>query len=525
MSEITKLQLENASTDAASLEAIVNGAASPGTHTTRLGQIIKTIAKVIADVESSAVTDKFKFDSSITMADPGTGDWRGNNATLASITQFAISALSAITGNPNVRAWIASWDDTVNASRGTITIRKASAPATFVMFSINNILTDNTTWLQIPVTHIASNGTFTNGDDCYLSFNRAGTAGTGDITGPGVSTDNTLVRFDGTTGKLVQQSGVVVDDVNNISNVGTIAMSGQIASPRYDFTNGGANSYLAGTAGNGFNIFCLGVNTVYFSNGIISSAVAYTSSAGITGASITSNGNIILNSASPLLQINESDAILDEKLWRYNFNGGVHTFDAINDAYTIANTIYTINRTGNSPDYFRVVPTLQDANAKPILPVQSIKIEDIKAAGVAGGSSTAGAWTQRPFANLAQNDIPGASIPAANRISLPAGTYELDAWSIFGSANLSTGKGIFRIFNVTDSAVIGYSSSGISVVNSSGINVITQCQKIKFALAATKTIEMQYYVDVAMANNGLGYAVNMGSAVERYAELIITKIA
>lgn len=49
------------------------------------------------------------------------------------------------------------------------------------------------------------------------------------VTGPASATDNAVARFDGTTGKLVQNSGVIVDDSNNIIGVGTIG-SGAITS-------------------------------------------------------------------------------------------------------------------------------------------------------------------------------------------------------------------------------------------------------------------------------------------------------
>lgn len=42
-------------------------------------------------------------------------------------------------------------------------------------------------------------------------------AGTGDVVGPGSSVDNTLVRADGATGKLIQGSGIVVSDNDEIS--------------------------------------------------------------------------------------------------------------------------------------------------------------------------------------------------------------------------------------------------------------------------------------------------------------------
>ena len=45
------------------------------------------------------------------------------------------------------------------------------------------------------------------------------TAGTGDVVGPASSTDNAVTRFDGTTGKLVQNSGVIIDDSNNVTGI------------------------------------------------------------------------------------------------------------------------------------------------------------------------------------------------------------------------------------------------------------------------------------------------------------------
>ena len=42
---------------------------------------------------------------------------------------------------------------------------------------------------------------------------------TGNVTGPASATDNTLPRFDSTTGKLIQGSGVVVDDSDNVTGL------------------------------------------------------------------------------------------------------------------------------------------------------------------------------------------------------------------------------------------------------------------------------------------------------------------
>lgn len=47
-----------------------------------------------------------------------------------------------------------------------------------------------------------------------------------DVEGPGSSTDNAIARFDGTTGTKIQNSGVILDDSDNITGVNHITTSG-----------------------------------------------------------------------------------------------------------------------------------------------------------------------------------------------------------------------------------------------------------------------------------------------------------
>ena len=123
---------------------------------------------------------KWNFDSSTTMADPGTGDLRLNHATLASVTQIAVDATSAQSGNPDISDWVASWDDSSNdAVRGHLMIHEDGTPSNFWVGYINGPITDNTGWLQIPVTHTDSSGSFTASDSLVVSFSRAGDAGAG----------------------------------------------------------------------------------------------------------------------------------------------------------------------------------------------------------------------------------------------------------------------------------------------------------------------------------------------------------
>jgi hypothetical protein len=134
-----------------------------------------------------------------------------------------------------------------------------------------------------------------NGSD-RLTFN--GATFDGNIVGPGSSTDNAIARFDLTTGKLLQNSSVLIDDSNNITGAvdaslsGTVSLTGSnlavgsapTANKMYPNSMIKAWAYLdVGTAGavtvsSGFNIasasYSANVLTVLFHTAMTSSKYA-----------------------------------------------------------------------------------------------------------------------------------------------------------------------------------------------------------------------------------------------------------
>ena len=59
----------------------------------------------------------------------------------------------------------------------------------------------------------------TNSDYTVILPAASGILGAGDVVGPASSTDNAVARFDGTTGELIQNSAVIINDSNAVSGI------------------------------------------------------------------------------------------------------------------------------------------------------------------------------------------------------------------------------------------------------------------------------------------------------------------
>lgn len=203
----------NASTSASSASTSASAASTSASNASSSA----TAASSSAAIALAATAFRWNFDSSTTMADPGTADIRLNHATLSSVTAIAISANTGDSGNPDASDFVATWDDSTSSLRGTIVIRKQTAPENFAVYSVTGALTDNTTWLQLAVTYVAHAGSFSAADALSVSFFRTGnvgaTGGSGDFSSnTATSVDGEAVVFSGTggkTGKRLTATGVL----------------------------------------------------------------------------------------------------------------------------------------------------------------------------------------------------------------------------------------------------------------------------------------------------------------------------
>jgi collagen type VII alpha len=124
---------------------------------------------------------RFNFDDTTSMADPGNGDLRLNNATLSSVTAAAVDDLDA--GGTDVSAAVLSWDDASNSVRGTLLIKRADAPANWALYNITGASTDNAGWTQLALTYVDHAGSFANGNSLNVEFAPAGQQGATGATG------------------------------------------------------------------------------------------------------------------------------------------------------------------------------------------------------------------------------------------------------------------------------------------------------------------------------------------------------
>ncbi len=116
-------------------------------------------------------------------------------------------------------------------------------------------ITDNTTYVTYGVTLVTSNKSFSNNERIIALFTADSAAGgSGDVTGPGSATNNAISRFDGTTGKIIQNSGILIDDSDQLIDAASISAGDGLTSS-------------AGTDANHLNIL-VGTNATAETNGI-----------------------------------------------------------------------------------------------------------------------------------------------------------------------------------------------------------------------------------------------------------------
>jgi hypothetical protein len=214
----------------------------------------------------------------------------------------ARTAISAGTGisydNTTGVVTNAAPDQTVALTDGTA----IDVTGTYPNFTINNTAPDQTVVLNAG-TGISTSGTYPN----FTITNTSPSLG-GDVVGPSSATDNAVARFDTTTGKLLQNSVVLVGDTGVVTGVTELTASTKVVSPHFDAQNsaGGSLRNASGTAqlqwggGGGNNISVDVAININPANAQVDLSPTGTGTVRINPATAGTMNNMVIGGTTPL---------------------------------------------------------------------------------------------------------------------------------------------------------------------------------------------------------------------------------
>ena len=139
-------------------------------------------------------------------------------------------------------------------------------------------------------------------------------------------------------------------------------------------------------------------------------------------------------------------------------------------------------------------------------------IAKVRAADNSGfGSYTTGDWRTRDI-DTEITDEDGIVSISSNQFTLQAGTYLIN----FGCAMYHVQRHAIRLQNITDSTTAGVGNPNNGYTYSALLFTTGVC---RVSIASAKVFEVQGYVSVTKADNGMGFGMENGSCHETRVEI------
>jgi hypothetical protein len=213
---ITTGTVTNLTSTAASIASANVGTAVITTGTvTNLTATSASVAS--ANAGTAVVTNLTATGASIASANVGTGVVTTLTATQASVG--SINAAVALVTNGTVTTLSGTQASITSANHAVL--RLLGSVSGYV--GLQGAAAAGSTTYTLPSADGSSGQVLSTNGSGTLSWATGGGGGSGDVVGPASATDNAIARFDLTTGKLIQNSTVILDDAGTITGVAALA--------------------------------------------------------------------------------------------------------------------------------------------------------------------------------------------------------------------------------------------------------------------------------------------------------------
>jgi len=323
----------------------------------------------------------------------------------------------------------------------------------------------------------------------------------GNVLGPGTSTNNALVRWDGITGTMIKNSSVILDNTNNINGVNTIDIAVSINDSS---SNEIINITATGLAVNNFTI----ANAATGTNPTLSA----------TGNDIDIGIDFQTKGTGVNRFLATSTAASEIRVFEDTTNGINYTGIKAADLISTSTTFTLPSTDGISND----VLTTDGGGILSFTTLSSfiaIRIfSDQKASGTDGGTFLTGAWRTRNL-NTSTGNMTGTSL-IANQFTLPIGNYLIEATVPAYQVDIHQA----RLQNITDVTTELFSITS-ETLTSSGSSVQTNAIIRGYITISTpKVFELQHQNAQTRATDGFGRAAGFVGNIEVYSTIKVFKI-
>lgn len=333
------------------------------------------------------------------------------------------------------------------------------------------------------------------GDTYNISFpNQSGTLITNNDTGTVTSqmiANNSIVNEDINTNAGIVYSKLTLN--NSITN-SDIATNANIANSKL------ANSTISGID-LGDDLEALAINSTYLTGTSYNGSVAI-------GISVKASSN---NTASFIVARNAQG----------NFDA--NTINLSQDLNVLSGEItardFTVTNAFNASGDIIIESGNYLIGQVPILHLQ-----DQKPDGVVGGAATSGSWIRRTLNTSVNNTISGANL-SSNLITLPAGTYEIEA----SAPGYQVDSHQIRFFSNTQGIVIygtcEFANIGSELIWGEEVKGLSRSYiRGRFTINSTVSdFELQHQVEISNTNDGFGLPCSFGG-IEVYSDIYIKQI-